>query len=218
MGAPPAQRRARSREMPAARRGGPGFPALPPGAADPRARRRNGPGRKGWARRSSGAPAGRGPHLPPGPAPSGASMRPAASPGQGTPAAAAATRPRLPAQRIGPQPGGRGGGGEEPAGRGAQLLRGPGLPILPAAPQHRCGAAPARARPLPSRALPTPAPRQRTPDLAAASYSCARTHPAAAPASVHSLTAPAQIFTGRQLAVRASPPERGKGGANTRRP
>lgn len=195
--APPAQSCGGSGQVPAARCGGPGSPRLSreqqgPGAADdlrgPGARRMSGHGRRGCGslrgRRSSGTPGGLGPHSPPGPAPSGASMQPAASPGRGDPVAAAATRPWIPAQRIGQQPGGR-GGGEEPAGRGAQLLRGPGLPILPAAPQHRCGPAPVRARPLSFRALRTLVLRSRTQDLAAASHPFAHTHPAAALTSVH---------------------------------
>lgn len=203
--------------MPAARCGGPGSPRLGreqqgPGAADglrgPQARKMSGHGRRGCGslrgRCSSGTPGGLGPHSPPGPAPSGASMQPAASPGRGDPAAAAATRPWIPAQRIGQQPGGR-GGGEEPAGRGAQLLRGPGLPILPAAPQHRCGPAPVRARPLSFRALRTPVLCSPTRDLAAASDPFAHTHPAAALTSVH-LFSP--IFMGRQLGAGSSHRER----------
>lgn len=80
-----------------------------------------------------------------------------ASPGPGAPAAAAATRPQLPAQRIGAAAGGpRRRGGARGAGRAA--APGPGFPLAssPRAPQHRCGPARPRARPLP---VPGPADR-----------------------------------------------------------
>lgn len=138
------------------------------GVRGPRARQTSGPGRRGRGSLRAGRRSRRlGPHSPPGPAPSGGSMRPAAFARPQSPCrcggdSAPAPGSRLPAPRIGQQPGGR-GGGEEPAGRGPQLLRGRGRPILPAAPRHRCGPAPARARPLSAPALRTPARRRPRP-------------------------------------------------------
>lgn len=100
-------------------------------------------------RRPPGAPCGR--------RGLGGARAASASPGPGAPAAAAATRPQLPAQRIGAAAGGpRRRGGARGAGRAA--APGPGFPLAssPRAPQHRCGPARPRARPLP---VPGPADR-----------------------------------------------------------
>lgn len=102
-------------------------------------------------RRPPGAPCGR--------RGLGGARAAAASPSPGAPAAAAATRPQLPAQRIGAAAGGpRRQGGARGAGRAA--APGPGFPQHPppGAPQHRCGPAPPRARPLPAQAPRTTSP------------------------------------------------------------
>lgn len=109
-----------------------------------------------------------GPHSPPGPAPSWASTRAAASPSLGDSAVAVSIRPWIPTQRIQQQPGGP-GGGEEPAVQGAQLLSAPASPFSPQ--PRSTGAAPPRLRAPP--VAPGPAdPRSplTTPDLPAASH------------------------------------------------
>lgn len=143
-----------------------------------------GPGGRGCGplrgRRSSWAPGGWGrTHLPgwrPPGAPCGrqglgGAHAAASSPGPGAPAAAAATRPRLPAQRIGAAAGGpRRRGGARGAGRAAApgpcyLTPPPRSPSL--APQHRCGPAPPRARPLPAPAPEDPSHAEATPSCRA---------------------------------------------------
>lgn len=104
----------------------------------------------------------------------------AASPGLGDSAAAVSFHPWIPTQRIQQQPGGL-GGGEEPAGRGAEHLPARASPFSL---QLRPGCA----RPLSPQALWTRALPSRTPDVPAASHPFAHTHPAAAMTSVHLFT------------------------------
>ena len=182
-----------------------------------------GPGGRGCGplrgRRSSWAPGGWGrTHLPgwrPPGAPCGrqglgGARAAASSPGPGAPAAAAATRPRLPAQRIGAAAGGpRRRGGARGAGRAAAPgpCSSPPTPPPPRslsqAPQHRCGPAPPRARPLPAPAPEDPLPR--------GGYPLLQTHPdlAASPNAGPAPAAPARalIQQPRRLPSVCSPPQ-----------